>query len=312
MHILGIEIDGAQVKTGKVDEDGRILSCRVLKTPASLDALVTALHYIVAMGDVPSAIGIACNGVIDSRTTRVQALPGPLHYLEGESLADLLRPALRREVPIHADGHTRAVMAGEAQWGAARGCSNALMLTLGTDVGGAIIAGGRLLHGDAGMAGSFGHITVDPSGAPCTCGSRGCLETMVSSGAIEAEAFAAVRRGCGSLLTDWFHPKPKEITCLAVFEAAAGGDHLAGSIVGRAAGALSSAIATLLLVFDSEVVILGGPLAVAGAAFFEPVRAKVHSLTAPMLGREVRIVPRQVRDNPGIVGAAALVLRAVE
>lgn len=312
MHILGIEIDGAQVKAGKVDEHGSILSCRVMKTPASLDALGTALHYIVALEDAPSAIGIACKGMIDRRTTRAQALPRALHYLEGESLADLLRPALRRKIPIHAGGHTRALMAGEAQWGAARGSSNALMLTLGRDVGGAIIAGGRLLEGRTGMAGRLGHITVDPSGAPCTCGSRGCLETMISSGAIEGQAFAAVRRGCRSLLTEWFRPKPNEITCLAVFEAAAGGDHLARLIVARAVDALGSAIATLLAVFDAEVVILGGEVAAAGAALFDPLRAAVCSRTGLMLGREVPIVPQQARDNPGVTGAAALVLRAVE
>lgn len=309
MTILGIDIGGTQIKSGKVDETGRILSSRAVKTPADLEALETALHYIVAAGDHPAGIGVACKGIIDSATTRVKTLPGTLHYLEGHSLADLLRPAVQGEIPICADNDARVAMVGEMVWGAARGASNAVMLTLGTGVGGAVLAGGQLLAGHTGVAGHLGHINIDPDGALCICGSRGCLETVFSARAIEAEAFAAVRRGCASLLTDWYLAKPEEISCLAVFEAASGGDELARSIVDRAVRALGAAIAGLQLVFDPEIVIVGGQMAGAGAALFDPLREAVRWRTRVMLGREVPIVPQQVADHSGVAGAAALVMR---
>lgn len=312
MTILGIDIGGTELKSGRVDESGRLLSSRSIKTPADLEALETALHYIVASGEPPAGIGIACKGVIDRQSTRVKTLPGTLHYLEGHCLADLVRPALQDDVPVCADNDARVAMVGEIVWGAARGCSNAVMLTLGTGVGGAVLAGGQLLIGHGGVAGHLGHVTVDPDGAPCICGSRGCLETVFSARAIEAEAFGAVRRGCASLLTDWYAARPHEITCLAVFEAASGGDELARFIVDRAVRALGAAVAGLLLVFDPEVLILGGQVAGAGAALFSPLRDEVRWRTRVMLGREVPIVPQQVAENSGVAGAAALVLRARE
>lgn len=309
MTILGIDIGGTQLKSGRVDENGRMLSSRSVKTPNDLGALETALHYIVASGEQPAGIGIACKGVIDCDTTQVKTLPGALHYLEGHRLSDLVRPALQDEIPICADNDARVALVGEMVWGAARGSSNAIMLTLGTGVGGAVLAGGQLLSGHGGVAGHLGHITVDPDGAPCICGNRGCLETAFSARSIEAEAFGAVRRGCASLLTDWYAAKPHEITCLAVFEAASGGDELARFIVERAVRTLGAAIAGLLLVFDPEIVILGGQVAGAGAALFTPLRHEVRWRTRVMLGREVPIVPQQVAENSGIAGAAALVLR---
>ena len=308
MSILGIDIGGTEIKAGRVDADGRVLSARSVKTPASLGALETALHYIVASGEPPEGIGIGCKGVINPETTRVEVLPGTLHYLEGQCLADLVLPAVGAGIPVYADNDARVALVGEMAWGAARGRTDVVMLTLGTGVGGGVVSGGRLLRGKTGVAGHLGHINVNPDGALCICGSHGCLETVFSAQAIEAEAFAAARRGCESLLTDWFQAKPQRLSCQAVFEAAAGGDALARSILARGIRALGAAIAGLAHAFDPEIVILGGQMTAAGAALFDPLRAEVAVRTRVMLQREIPIVPQQVEDRSGIVGAAALVL----
>jgi glucokinase len=197
-------------------------------------------------------------------------------------------------------------LAGEVAWGAARGRKNAVMLTLGTGVGGGILADGRLLRGSTGVAGHLGHLTVDPDGPLCICGNRGCLETVFSARAIEAEAIGAVLRGCHSSLTDAFSSDPRAVTCEAVFTAAAAGDELARLICDRAVKYLAGAIAGIFGALDPEVVILGGQIAEAGPVLFDPLERQVTERARRLVGHDVPIVRAEIAE-PGIVGAAALV-----
>ncbi len=308
MSVLGIEIGASHVRSGRVDRDGRVAGGRAIRTPATLEALETALHYIVASGEPPPGIGIVCKGVVDPATTRVVAMNGSApQYLEGCRLAELVRPALRAAAPIYADAEARAALAAEAMWGAAKRYANALMFVLDGGVQGAAMAGGRLLRGESGAAGGFGHITVEPDGEPCACGNRGCLETVFSERAIETAAFGVVRRGCPSLLTEVFQAQPLEITCRAVFEAAANGDAPARAIAARAVGAMARVTASLARALDPAIVILGGGMAGAGEALFGPLRVEVRRLA----GREISIAPQGV-ENRGVAGAAALAVFGAE
>jgi glucokinase len=150
-------------------------------------------------------------------------------------------------------------------------------------------------------------LTVDPDGAPCICGNQGCLETIFSAGAIEAEARSIVSRGCRSALTDRFFQAPEKLTCRAVFEAADQGDALARWVVDRAVGVLGAAIASLAMAFDPEVIILGGQISDAGPALFEPLRRELAWRTR-MLNREIPLLKAGVADATGVAGAAALLL----
>src|SRR5579875_2089061 len=158
MVVLGIDIGAGNIKAGMVDEAGAILAARTIATPPDLDS------------------------------TRIETLGGGLHYLEGLRLSDLI--GMPRDVPVFADNAARVALAGEMVWGAARGRQNVLMLTLGMGVGGAVLADGRILRGHCGVGGNLGHITVEPDGAPCICGNRGCLETVFSARAIEGEVWS--------------------------------------------------------------------------------------------------------------------------
>jgi glucokinase len=199
-------------------------------------------------------------------------------------------------------------LAGEMVWGAAKDRDHVLMLTLGNGVGGAALVNGQLLRGHAGVAGQVGHITVEPHGAICSCGNRGCLETVFSARAIEAEARAAVVRGCDSVLTRLFREQPQLATCRTVFQAASEGDQVAMAIVSDAIYRLGAALAGLLHIFDPEVVILGGHVADAGADLLVPLREEVWTRTRGLLGRDVPIVEQEVSDKSGIVGAAGLMM----
>ena len=195
-------------------------------------------------------------------STMVQKLTGTLHYLQEQCLSELV--GLPQDVPVFADNDARAAQAGEMMWGSAHDLRDALMLNLGDTVGGAVLIDGKLLRGNHGTGGMLGHVTVEPDGTICACGNRGCLQTVFSAQAIESEAWAAVHRGCDSVLTTLFREQPQLATCRTVFAAAREGDRVACAVVDRAIRRLAAAMAGLLHVFDPEAVILGGRVADAG------------------------------------------------
>ena len=293
-----------------VDELGAILASRTVETPPDLEGFVPSLHdairWLLEATTLPAGVGVGCKGIINPDSTLVEVLPGALHYLEGLRLCDLI--GLPIDVPVFADNDARVALAGEMVWGAAKGYDDVIMLTLGAGVGGAVIANGQLLRGHAGMAGYLGHLTVDPDGPLCSCGNRGCLETVFSARAIEGEAWSAVHRGCPSTLTRLFREQPQLATCRTIFQAASEGDELSQSIVAKAIHTLAAAIAGLLHVFDPEVAILGGQVVDAGAELLTPLREEVWARSRGLLGREVPLLEQQVSDKSGIVGAAGLVM----
>jgi glucokinase len=293
-----------------VDELGAILASRTVETPPDLEGFVPSLHgairWLLEATSLPAGVGVGCKGIINPDSTLVEALHGSLHYLEGLRLSDLV--GLPIEVPVFADNDARVALAGEMVWGAAKGCENVVMLTLGAGVGGAVISNGQLLRGHTGMAGNLGHLTVDPDGAPCSCGNRGCLETIFSARAIEGEVWSAVHRGCPSALTRLFREQPQLATCRTIFQAASEGDDLAQSIVGKAIHVLAAGIAGLLHIFDPEVIILGGQVVDAGADLLSPLTEEIWARSRNLLGREVPILEQEVPDRSGIVSAAGLVM----
>ncbi len=291
---LAIDIGGTRVKSGLVSAAGEVISQTAEPTPASLPALRAWLKQVSHASGEIAGIGIGCKGIINPASTLIESLPGTLHYLEGQKLASMLPAA----IDVQADNDARVAMAGELLWGAARGRKNALMLTLGTGVGGAVLAEGKLLRGATGIAGHVGHLTVDADGPPCICGNRGCLETYFSAPAIEASANASVKRGVATALQ-------ANATCEQIFAAAAAGDMVAKLVVSEAIRKLGGAIAGLIHLLDPEVIILGGQIAEAGAQLLKPLRAEFGWRTKTLLRRTVPVLLPKVTSS--LAGAAALV-----
>ncbi|MDX6271739.1 MAG: glucokinase [Acidobacteriota bacterium] len=310
MTFVGIDIGGTQIKIGVVSSEGELLAHQSVNTPTNLDAfrgeLQSSVSEMLKDAPQPLGVGIGCKGIVNINTTEIETLPGTFRFLEGVSLADLIRPVVPVNTLICADNDARVALAGEVEWGAAMGRMNALMLTLGTGIGGALLADGKILRGARGIAGHLGHITINALGSVCSCGNHGCLETAFSALAIEAEAIAAIHLGCESMLTEQFQAKPDELSCRDVFDAAAAGDSLALTIRDRAIKALGAGLAGLVHAFDPELVILGGQITAAGATLFEPLREEVWWRSRRFMRGEIEIVPQQVKDQSGVVGAAAL------
>ena len=301
---LGFDLGGTTIKAGLVDARGHVVATRKAATPASVDEFRTTLETLARelTNDQVKGAGFACKGLIDFETTRVIANPGPTVFLEGLTLASLVAGALPSGCRIAGDNDGRAALAGEVKWGAAQGCVDALMFTLGTGVGGGVLAGGRIIRGAGGIAGHLGHVSVNPWGADCICGGRGCIETVFSARAIESAADEAIHR---CVETELKQSPTRPPTCEFVFATAQEGDLVARHIVDRAITALGAAMAGLAHALDPEIIIVGGQIAEAGDYLFEKLRADLAPRTRKFLRREIPLQPAQVKD--AIVGAAALI-----
>jgi glucokinase len=299
MPFLGVDIGGTDVKAGLVSREGTMLAQARTPTSDCFEAFAANMRELVRRlgASQVEGIGIACKGIIDSETTQVRVLPGTLHYLEGQFLRRFF-PESERTI---ADNDARAALAAEVVWGAAKGLRNALMVTLGTGVGGGVLAEGRILRGAAGVAGHIGHYTIDPDGSLCICGNHGCLETVFSAKAIESEAAALIHRGA----VTW----SSGITCEQVFHLAAKGDSAAARLIERAVHDLAAALAGLLFLLDPEVVIVGGQISNAGAQLLDPLSQQLHARTFSLLRRRVPLVSAVLRENTGVLGAAALAMQ---
>jgi glucokinase len=300
---IGVDIGATGIKAGIVSGRGDLLESCSAPSPRTVTSLRDFVHSVKTRANVPlRGIGVGCKGIIDAGSTRVKSLPGDLHFLEGEFLNEVIDAG---DFPVCAENDARAALIGEVLWGAARGRRNVVMLTLGTGIGGAVLADGVLLRGANDAAAHLGHMTIDPRGGLCICGNYGCLETYFSSRAIESEYSAHVHRAVPaqlSIANGGELPNPE-----AIFRAAADGDECARYVVDRALEYLGAAVVSFLHTFDPEIFVLGGNMVAAGSQLIAPIQEKIARRTRILLGREVPIVFQKMVGLGGVAGAAGLI-----
>jgi glucokinase len=246
-------------------------------------------------------IGIGCGGPLDPwRGVVLNALnnPGWIDIPITERIGGELG------VPAYLDNDANAAALGEHRFGAGRGVANMIYLTVSTCVGGGVIADGRLLRGETGNAAELGHVTVNAHGRRCHCGSIGCLEAYCSGTniAVRAREAVAAAEEPSALRDD------DELTALHVTAAVAAGDPLATRVWDETTTLLGAGIASMIHAFNPSLVILGGGVATSGDLLFEPVRHAVAERAMPWLHQGVRIVPAELGDRTGILGAVAVAL----
>jgi glucokinase len=250
-------------------------------------------------GERPSAVGVAIKGIVDTRRGVVVEVNAPLDHLSGVPLADRLANVLG--VPVCVENDARMYALGELHHGAGRGTENLICLTLGTGIGVGVVAGGQLLRGGRGALGALaGHITVDVDGPTCTCGSVGCLEALIGSRGLIADASARAHDHPGSRLA------AKGLDPGAIFAAAADGDAAALATVERFTHVLACGVVSLIHVYDPDLVVVGGGLGASAPQFLDQVQQFVdeHAWTQPK-GR-VRLAQSTLGDTAALLGAAEL------
>ncbi|MFL5963407.1 MAG: ROK family protein [Gaiellaceae bacterium] len=308
MTVLVFDVGGTRLKAGLVGPDGIRPKAVVPTDVSSADALIeqiVALGGQLLHGKRPSAVGVGIKGIVDPRHGNVVEVNGPLDHLSGVPLAGWLANIFG--VPVCVENDARMYALGELHHGAGRGVENLVCLTLGTGIGVGVVTEGRLLRGGRGALGALaGHITVDVDGPPCTCGSVGCLEALIGSHGLIADARARACDHPGSrLATEVLDPE-------AIFSAAADGDAAALATVERFTHVLACGVVSLIHVYDPDLFVLGGGLAASAPQFLEQVQQFVdeHAWTQPK-GR-VRLALSTLGDTAALLGAAELAASAAE
>lgn len=305
-RVVGIDAGGTKLLSGVVD-DGLAVHHRLhrlwrgTERQEVLDLFVEVVEEALAEAPEAEAIGFGIPALMDSdRAVALECVHLPL---AGVPFRDLISERLDR--PVEVDNDANCALLAEAKAGAAKGAANALLLTLGTGIGGAILARGEIYRGSGG-AGELGHTVVELDGEPCPCGSRGCLETVASG-----PAFARI----GDAVADQ-HPESalgeakasgRAITGALVTELAGEGDAAAVGLITEAGRKLGAGLASLANAFSPEVIVIGGGASAAGELLFAPAREEMQR-RALGPNRGVRVVPAHFADEAGMLGAAVMAL----
>lgn len=301
---IGIDIGGTKVAALRMAEDGDVLDRRERPTPAddvaaTVETVSDLAAELAAAGG--EAIGVGAAGMVDFAAGVLRYAPN-LAWRE-VPLRDLLSE--RTGLPCVVDNDANVAAWGEYRFGAARGYRHVLAVTVGTGIGGGIVADGELLRGAHGFAAEIGHIIVEPDGPPCGCGNRGCWEQVASGRALGRLARAEVEREPAGRIAAL--ARGAEASGRHVSEAAREGDPAAAVIFATVGRRLGEGIAGLVNILDPEVVIVGGGVAEEGAVLLEPAReAFLDAVEAPEHRPEVPILAATLGNDAGAIGAAAL------
>jgi glucokinase len=295
---IGVDLGGTETRVGVVDDRGRVIAEQRLKTPTEPAIAVAEIGAVCRR--VAAEVGVAIERV-------GIGAPGPLELSEG--IIELAPNLGWERVPLRAmfaeelgcavwlDNDANAAALGEAWVGAGRGAKVMLMVTLGTGIGGGVVADGRLFHGAAGGALEIGHQIVEPGGRECTCGRQGCVEAYFSGHALVEQAAAA--------------GGDQEESLANVFRAYVEGDPSVTPWMDRAIDALARGVAHAVMLFDPDQVTFTGGLAGSWDAFGARLRAGIESDVGPS-GPQPSFGLSTLDGRAGLIGAARLALQAIE
>ncbi len=290
--IFGLDIGGTHVKALALTVDGGVLVEETRPTDdrgdtAWRDQVEQVVAALRERFPQVAAVGVCAPGMATRDESAIARMPGRLHGLENLVWAKVLKlPAV-----VLNDAH--AALLGERWLGAARGIDNALMLTLGTGVGGAALVDGKLLRGHLGRAGHLGHISLNPDGAADIVGTPGSLEDAIGDCTVK-------QRSDGRFATT------RELVV-----AATAGDAFAAEVWQRSIRALAAGITSLINAFDPHTIVIGGGIATAGSALFGPLRDALAPMEWSAGPTRVALVPAQLGARAGAFGAAYRALQTL-
>ena len=314
MLSIGVDLGGTNIACGLVTEDGKILAKKSCKTGAErpagaiLDDLAkTAKACVEAAGKTVEEVGfcgIACPGVADPERGCIDYscnLPGFL----GLNLVD----ELKKRLPVPAfglDNDANCAAKGEAEAGAARGVKNSVFITLGTGVGGGVILDGKMLHGFNFAGGELGHIVVEKNGLPCSCGRRGCWETVSSATALVRFTKEEMKKNPQSLM--WrVTPDIEKTDGLTAFDAMRLGDESARKVIKIFTEYLALGITNIVNIFQPEILSVGGGISAEGETLLAPVREILErEQYSRHCAKKTVLKKAELGNDAGIVGAALL------
>jgi predicted NBD/HSP70 family sugar kinase len=312
-----VTLDPAAGAAVGIDVDHQRL--RVVVANLAHTVLAEAEHLLDIDHDAREAMGIAADcvervieqaGVKRDRVIGVgMALPGPIEAGRGKvqpssisrSWVELDDPAgdmsVRLGLPVYLDNDANLGALAEMMWGAGHGATDVAYVKVGTGIGAGLVIDGRIYRGAIGMAGEIGHTTMSEDGAVCRCGNRGCLERTA---------------GVPALLETLRGSRGPDLTMQDLFDLALSGDVGSRRVIADAGRHIGIAVANLCNVLNPQLVIVGGPLSVAGDVLLDPLRASFARCALPAVGATTSLVVGSLGDRATALGAVGLVLRETE
>jgi glucokinase len=308
-YAVGVDVGGTKIAAALIDRKGRSIADTIVTTPSAggafaiVDAIIESVREVtggVHRSEV-AGIGLGLPAQIDFHRQSIEFctnLP-----LAGVDVHGLVQANLNLPVVIDNDGEVAAI--GEAEFGAARGVRDFLMVTIGTGVGGGLWLDGGPYRGSRGFGGELGHILVVHDGAPCACGGRGHLEAYASRNGIvrEAREAAVTYRGAG--ITRAAGGNPEAITDDTVLAAARAGDEAAVEVMRHVTDIFGRAMVGMVNLLDPKLIVVGGGLGAKTPAWIDAARTAISE--EALAGRaDVEVVAAELGNDAGIVGAAGL------
>ena len=307
---IGIDLGGTNLKLAMLDGENRIVARLIVPTSSAaghgavIERMIGGVNELLATEPEIQieGIGIGVPGDVDMAT----GITGDLPNLPGRWRNVAVGPVIADAtgLPVGMINDAKAFALAEYQLGAAAGVDTALCVTVGTGIGGAIIAHGRILHGAGGLAGEIGHLILQPEGPRCTCGNLGCAETLANGPAIVGEAVRRVVQGFTTSLVSLSDGDLNAITPELVARAADEGDPVAGDVVDRAGNWLGMTLAGAVALIAPEVVVIGGGVAPAGSRY---LRAAVETARTHIGVTDIARIafrPASLGYDAGVIGAA--------
>ena len=306
---VGIDVGGTKILGGVVDADGAVLDSEQVPTPGdgagTLAAIETLVAKLLARNQGVVAVGVGAAGLVEWPGGRIRWAPHNAY--RDLPLREVLAAATC--LPVVVDNDANVAAWAESRFGAGHGADDMVLLTIGTGIGTGLVLAGHVYRGSAGIGAELGHMIVDVDGAPCPCGNVGCLEAMASGSTLGRLGREAAAADPGGRLAALAAAAATPVTGEIVFAAALEGDKAALGLFERVGHWLGVGIASLVTIFDPDLVVVGGGVAATGDLLLAPARASFQRYVHGRGHRDLPpVVPTRLGDDAGLVGAASLAL----
>jgi glucokinase len=307
-YVIGIDLGASKIALGLIDPQDQIVARERVPTlplegpAAAVDRMAMAVGRLLR--DLPldarvTAVGLCSPGPLDHRTGLILDPPNLTGWVN-VPLREML--SNRLSLPVVLEHDAKAAALGEFHYGAGRDADDMCYIVVGTGVGAAIIMDGEVRRGSHNSAGEVGHITIDPAGDPCACGSVGCVETFCSGPSLARRYRRALDRH--RIPADARPPEPFDgeiVTC-----AADAGDPAALEVMAEAGEALGTAIATVAMILDIERFVIGSSVVKCGDVLLAPTRDAVYRHAHSSVAQRVQVVASPLGDDGPILGCGWL------
>ena len=317
--ILGVDLGGTKILTAITDSQGQMLSRDHSITPAAKgqDAVIRSIldsagHVLTQAGITASdlsAIGVGAPGLSNPETGILFTSPH-LPGWQDVPLRDIIEKELGRKTFLINDANAAAL--GELYFGAAKGARNFIYITISTGIGGGIVIDGKLYTGASGVAAEIGHMTIDDEGPPCTCGNKGCWETLASGTALAREAKRRLEQGVKTSILEHAGGDTEKVTAEVIHQAALAGDSLARELIAKTGYYIGVGLASLLNIFNPELIVIGGGLSNIGDMLLQPAYKVAKERAFAKSWEAVRFAPPHLGRNSGVLGAAAYAMGEID